>query len=209
MYLMNTGPSRLSIAAVLAAPLVYALFLAANALITIEDVTLVETENRILETITPSDPPSMEATERPKPKWLEATTPPAAERQAPPLVPTQGFGGVWTGEVPAEAGPVRIKFDVGAISTGPLDGRILTPVRPPAPSMPSGAVTRGISGECDVYFDVDIAGRPQNVVAKCTDNVFRSEAERAVRQAEFLPAIRNGRPVEQKNAVYPIVFNVN
>ena len=41
MISMNTGPYRLSLATLMAAPLVYGLFLAANALITVREVTLV------------------------------------------------------------------------------------------------------------------------------------------------------------------------
>lgn len=104
-----------------------------------------------------------------------------------------------------DIGPVTF----GALATSPIDARELVAVRPPAPAMPSAALARSVSGRCDVRFDVDTAGRPQGVSAQCTDNVFKAEAERAVRRAEFLPAIRNGQPVIQKNAVYPIEFQVN
>lgn len=74
--------------------------------------------------------------------------------------------------------------------------------------MPSAAMTRGISGSCDVIFDVDTRGRPFNIVAQCTDDLFAKEAARAVSKAEFLPKIRNGVAVEQRGAIYPIEFKM-
>ena len=53
MLTLNTGPSRLSLAAILAAPMVYGLFLVANALITVSDIRLDEKPQRALTTITP------------------------------------------------------------------------------------------------------------------------------------------------------------
>lgn len=208
MLTLNTGPSRLSLAALLAAPLVYGLFLAANMLITVTDVRLDETPQRVLTKVTPQ---------------MDVSGPVRVDRrlmsidpaQKPPPLPdfkaeTTGVGPVgpvWAGEAPGsfDIGPLSF----GAISTSPIDGRELVAVRAPVPSMPPGALSRGLSGSCDVFFDVDTAGRPQSILAKCTDNIFKAEAERAVRRAEFLPAIRNGQPVVQKNAIYPIEFKVN
>ncbi|MFN3313788.1 MAG: energy transducer TonB, partial [Hyphomonas sp.] len=109
-------------------------------------------------------------------------------------------------EAPPAPLPIALQPLIGA--TSPVQGRNLTPVRAPRPSIPAAAIARGISGTCDVVFDVDTSGRPQNVVATCTDEMFRAEAERSVRRAEFLPAIRNGQPVEQRDAVYPLEFVV-
>ncbi|PKP83005.1 MAG: energy transducer TonB [Alphaproteobacteria bacterium HGW-Alphaproteobacteria-18] len=208
MLALNNGPSRLSLAALLAAPLVYGLFLAANGLITVTDVRLDETPQRVLTKVTPQ----MDVT---GPVRVDRRLMPIDPAQKPPPLPdfkaeTTGVGPVgpvWSGEAPArfDIGPLTF----GAISTSPIDGRELVAVRDPLPTMPPGALSRGISGSCDVFFDVDTAGRPQNIAAKCTDNIFKAEAERAVRRAEFLPAIRNGQPVAQKNAIYPIEFTVN
>lgn len=207
MISMNTGPYRLSLATLMAAPLVYGLFLAANALITVREVNLVAGPQRVLEKVTPEIPEPGKPRTQPKPLPLEAAQkPPPPPRPAVAsegLVPT---GPVWSGEAPERFDIGNITF--GAISASPIDGRELVAVRPPVPTIPAAAISRGISGSCNVTFDVDTAGRPQNVAAQCTDNVFLAEAERAVRRAEFLPAIRNGQPVIQKNAVYPIKFIV-
>lgn len=207
MISMNTGPYRLTLATLMAAPLVYGLFLAANALITVREVNLVASPQRVLEKVTPQIPEPSKPNTKPKPLPLEvAPKPPPPPRPAVAsegLVPT---GPVWSGDTPEIFDIGKITF--GAISASPIDGRDLVAVRPPMPVIPPGAISRGISGSCNVSFDVDTAGRPQNISAQCTDNVFRAEAERAVRRAEFLPAIRNGQPVIQKNAVYPIEFIV-
>lgn len=208
MLTLNTGPSRLSLAAILAAPLVYSLFLAANALITIGDFSLDEKPQRILKTITPQIEATGEVRTKPKPLPLEvAQKPPPMDRADVQTGGIGPIGPVWAGETPGQFDIGKISF--GVISASPIDARELVAVRPPVLAMPQAAISRGISGSCDVYFDVDTAGRPQGVTAKCTDNVFKAEAERAVRRAEFLPAIRNGQPAVQKNAIYPIVFDVN
>jgi len=59
-----------------------------------------------------------------------------------------------------------------------------------------------------VVFDVDTRGRPFNLTAQCTDDIFRAEAIRSVSKAEFLPKIRNGAAIEQHGAIYPIAFEV-
>lgn len=191
----------------LAAPLVYALFLASNALISVTDLRLDEKPQRALFKVTPQLHTITEPRPSLKPVLLDAAVkPPPMEREK---VRTEGIdpaGQVWTGGLPAEFEPLKPVF--AAVSSSPIQARELVAVRAPLPVIPAAAASRGISGSCDVRFDVDTAGRPQNVSAQCTDNVFKTEAERSVRKAEFLPAIRNGLPVAQKNAVYPINFVV-
>jgi len=55
---------------------------------------------------------------------------------------------------------------------------------------------------------VDDRGKPYNVSATCTDNVFVREAERAVGNVEFAPKIIKGKPARRSNVVYPISFNL-
>lgn len=207
MLTLNTGPSRLALAALLAAPLVYGLFLAANSLIAVDYVDLDEKESRVLEAVTPqkTDPGGPRRAIRVV-QLDPAQKPPPPPTPGPPSLDIAPLGNLWGGGVPDTFGAGKI--DLQPVSAHPFDGRNLTPVRAPAPSIPAAAIHRGLSGSCDVHFDVDTAGRPQNVSAQCTDNIFKAEAERAVRRAEFLPAIRNGLPVEQKNAIYPIEFKV-
>ena len=82
------------------------------------------------------------------------------------------------------------------------------PIRPPVPSYPQRAWELGLSGSCDVRFDVDARGKPYNVVATCSDDIFKTEAERAVSRVEFAPQIVRGEAVERRNVVYPLDFNI-
>lgn len=89
-----------------------------------------------------------------------------------------------------------------------LPERDVQPIQSPAPQYPSRALERGLSGLCEVYFDVDSSGQPYNVQATCSKRIFKIEAEAAVSKAKFAPKIVNGLPVERTNVVYPIEFNI-
>ncbi|MFN7056279.1 TonB family protein [Hyphomonas sp.] len=203
----DTGSRRLALAAMLAAPLVYGLFLAANALIKVREIELAKGEQRALGIITPQMPDKLSGrTKQPPPVAHVVPKPPPMERTAPPQTGGLIFDTGWRGEAPPTPLPGGLQPMIGPVS--PVQVRNLTPVRAPAPVMPEAALRRGVSGSCEVRFDVDVSGRPQNVSALCTDEIFRSEAERAVRRSEFLPAIREGRPVAQTGAIYPLEFKV-
>ncbi|MBR9834458.1 MAG: TonB family protein, partial [Alphaproteobacteria bacterium] len=90
-----------------------------------------------------------------------------------------------------------------------ISDRDAQPIRPPLPTYPTRAAERGVEGSCDVRFDVDTRGRPYNVQATCTDNVFKREAERAVSRVEFAPKIVRGAAAERKNVVYPLEFKLS
>lgn len=203
---LDEAPSRLSLSMLLAAPLVYALFLMSSQLIKVDEVVLAPASTRILTPFKKHEETFLTPTEKiefPDVPLIEK--PPAPER--PQVSPVgEGLNYTWT---PPETGPVflgEIKPPVAVVT--PVAGRDITPVREPLPAMPSAAMTRGVSGSCDVTFDVDTRGRPFNVVAQCTDAIFAKEAARAVSKAEFLPKIRNGVAVEQHGAIYPIEFKV-
>lgn len=48
-------------------------------------------------------------------------------------------------------------------------------------------------GECAVRFDLNADGRAHNINADCSDKVFQSSAERAVRQTRFVPYTLEGQ----------------
>lgn len=77
---------------------------------------------------------------------------------------------------------------------------------PVEPIYPPQAVSLGIEGTCDVVFHVNALGEPYGVAARCTDPIFKQEAEHAVSKARFTPKIVRGQPVERRNVVYPIIF---
>jgi periplasmic protein TonB len=204
---LNEAPPRLSMAMLLAVPLVYLLFLGASWLVKVDEVVLAEKADRPLGTITPAE----KNVELPS-KALEIDTVVAAKPPPirPPAIETKGDVGGFTFEPPAidTSGLSRITPPSGAVT--PLTGRNIQVVRSPAPSIPAIAIERGISGSCDVFFDVDTRGRPFNLSARCTEDVFIREAIRSVGKAEFLPKINaQGIAVEQHGAIYPLVFEVN
>lgn len=201
---LNEAPPRLSMAMLLAVPLVYALFLGASLLIKVDDVTLPVVAERTLGTITPASEVILEPPETAAPLEL-ADRPPPPPR---PTIDTHGSAPTYVFEQP-EALFEDIGFKPPVVVVTAMIGRDIQVVRAPAPSMPSAATTRGISGSCDVLFDVDTRGRPFNLTAQCTDNLFKAEAIRSVSKAEFLPKIgKTGVAVEQHGAIYPIEFKV-
>jgi len=204
-HAFDAAPPRLTLAALLAVPLVYALFLGASLLIKVDEVVLVATPDRPIVSITPQEPDKLTPTTVKPPPLSVADKPPPPPR---PEVTTTGSAPGFTFAPPA--GDVTpIKFSPGPISVSPLAGRNIQVVRAPAPSMPAIAMTRGISGDCDVLFDVDTRGRPFNITATCTDDVFNAEAIRSVGKAEFLPKVNaQGIAVEQHGAIYPLEFRV-
>ncbi|MFN7164701.1 MAG: energy transducer TonB [Hyphomonas sp.] len=203
---LNEAPPRLSMAMLLALPLVYALFLGASWLIKVDEVTLPVIVDRPLGKITPADlktegfPAPLNA----RPLELVPQPPPPARDK----VSTAGDIPAYTYTAPEQPFDL-IGFKPPVVQVTSLAGRNIQVVRAPAPSMPALAMTRGISGSCDVLFDVDTRGRPFNLTAQCTDEIFRAEAIRAVSKAEFLPKVsQNGIAVEQHGAIYPIAFEV-
>jgi periplasmic protein TonB len=204
---LDRAPPRLSLSMLLAAPLVYALFLMASWLVKVDEVVLVAKPDRPLLRITPQEV-IIDTLHKP-PAKMELTVidkPPPPPR---PAIDTRGDVPVFTfGEPAAVFDRVGLKPPV--VSVTPLTGRNIKVIRAPAPSMPPIALARGISGSCDVLFDVDTRGRPFNLSAQCTDKVFEAEAIRSVSKAEFLPKINaQGIAAEQHGAIYPLVFEVN
>lgn len=205
-HTFEAAPPRLGLAALLAAPIVYLLFLGANALITVDNLVLTERTQRELTPITPAEPTALEP-EQMKP------LPPVLLDKPPPLprdkISTTGSAPVFDFAPPETGDLVTASFAPPAVDVSPVAGRNIQVVRAPAPSVPAIALARGLSGDCTVLFDVDRAGRPFNITAQCTDDVFRAEAIRAVSKAEFLPKVNaRGIPVEQHGAIYPLEFRV-
>ncbi|MBA4339343.1 MAG: energy transducer TonB [Hyphomonas sp.] len=204
---LNEASPRLSMAMLLALPLVYALFLAASWLIEVDDVTLPVMAERPLSKITPQSDDTLSDPVRSKLALTTVDKPPPPPR---PSVETRGSAPVFNFPAPDNSGFEISKIKPPAVQVTALAGRNIQVVRAPAPSVPSAAITRGISGSCDVLFDVDTRGRPFNLTAQCTDDIFRAEAIRAVSKAEFLPKVsQSGVAVEQQGAIYPIAFEVN
>ncbi len=206
--MLNNPFMRLLVGLVIAVPIVVILFLLMSALISVDEIELPEGETRVLAAITPQKQDSEVRTRsRSQPKRIDAA-------QKPPPPPKQSATKSSINlPTPKIDGGVPQNVDFGRMSSLAIDpvavsDRDAQPIRPPTPSFPQRAAERGISGTCDVRFDVDTRGKPYNVSATCSDNVFKSEAERAVSRVEFAPKIVRGQAVERRNVVYPLEFNI-
>jgi protein TonB len=199
---------RLGVGVPLALIVTYLLFQLMRVLISQDYIEPDAEEIRVIERITPQeDAQEINRRARAKPRRLNS-----ADKPPPPPklsttksqidLPTPNIQGAAPSEL--NVGPMSgFSFDPIAISD-----RDAQPVRPPVPSYPSRAAERGVEGSCEVRFDVDVRGRPYNVEATCTDNVFRREAIRAVSRVEFAPKIIRGKPAERRNVVYPLEFKL-
>jgi protein TonB len=90
----------------------------------------------------------------------------------------------------------------------PYFDKNLRPIQHPIPVYPRKAASMGLEGFCDVSLSVTPRGDPFNVQAECTDRVFESAAERAVKKSKFTPKIVDGTPVTVVGVVYPLEFRL-
>ena len=82
------------------------------------------------------------------------------------------------------------------------------PLQAPRPTTPYCAVKYGLSGTCEVIFDVSAEGIPINLDPFCSDSIFNKEVVRAVSAVRFAPATIDGVPVEYPGVIYPINFEI-
>ena len=198
---------RLAATCAPAAGVTFALFLVMGGLIATDFTPAEATEVYEITSIIPEEPELIEPLTQVRVEPLEALSAPP-----PPPAITINKGDVdlptptITGTPPAEIGSIRVQtLDVRPVA---ISNRDATPIRPPVVTYPVRALTQGMEGECQVDFDVDVRGRPYNINADCTNNVFKREAERAISKVEFAPKIQDGKSVERTNVVYPLVFSL-
>lgn len=78
----------------------------------------------------------------------------------------------------------------------------------PKPVYPPEAASARVSAACEVTFDLDAEGIPQNKVARCTDPRFEASAAE-LPSATFEPMrTASGTPVEAKGIVFPLLYCV-
>ncbi len=207
--MFGSSPIRLAVGIPLAAIVTYVLFTIMRVLIGQEFEEPDLEEARVIERITPQeDDQQINRRARSKPNRLNN-----ADKPPPPpkLSASKQDIDLPTPNIQGQA-PTELKFDrMQNLAFDPvaISDRDAQPIRPPVPTYPNRAAERGIEGSCDVRFDVDTRGRPYNVEADCTDNVFRREAVRAVSRVEFAPKIIRGQAAERRNVVYPLEFKLD
>ena len=206
--MFNSPLGRFLISFAIAAPIAILIFLFMSMLIAVNEISLEAKETRVLSAITPqANDSDVRTRQRAKPQRIDsAAKPPPPPKQSA----TKSSINLPT---PKIDGAVPTGLDLGKMKSLAIDpvavsDRDAQPIRPPTPSYPQRAQERGLSGSCDVRFDVDTRGKPYNIAATCTESVFKSEAERAVSRVEFAPKIVRGKAVERRNVVYPLEFNI-
>ena len=206
--MFNTPIGRFLVSAVIAAPIALLIFLAMNLLISVNEISIDAKETRVLSAITPqANDSDIRTRQRAKPQRIDSSAKP------PPPPKQSATKSSINLPTPKIEGAVPQNLDLGRMKSLAIDpvavsDRDAQPIRPPTPSYPQRAQERGLSGNCDVRFDVDTRGKPYNIAATCSDAVFKSEAERAVSRVEFAPKIVRGKAVERRNVVYPLEFNI-
>jgi len=199
---------RLGIGVPLAAIVTYGLFTLMYTLINQEWQEPEETEQRVIERITPAEENTeIQRRARSKPRRIAS-----ADKPPPPpkLSTSKSNIDLPTPSIQGSA-PTELNIErMGSLAIDPvaINDRDAQPIRPPVPTYPTRAAERGTEGSCDVRFDVDTRGRPYNIQADCTDNIFKREAERAVSRVEFAPKIIRGKAAERRNVVYPLEFRL-
>ena len=206
---MFTNPlTRLLVGVAIAIPIVYLLFIVMSQLISVKEVNLEKGEQRVLTAITPQQQDSEVRTrQRSKPKRIDSA------KKPPPPPKVSATKSNINLPTPQIEGAAPTELNLGrmqslAIDPVAISDRDAQPIRPPVPTYPQRAAERGIEGSCEVRFDVDARGKPYNIQATCSDNVFKREAERAVGRVEFAPKIVRGKAAERRNVVYPLEFKL-
>ncbi|MEO1662864.1 MAG: TonB family protein [Pseudomonadota bacterium] len=78
----------------------------------------------------------------------------------------------------------------------------------PVPNYPSSAASRGLEGNCEVYFDVDTDGKPVNVEPICTHRYFKRSARKALSDVRFKPLNIDGVDYPMTSIVYPLEYRL-
>ncbi|WP_163932435.1 energy transducer TonB [Paraferrimonas sp. SM1919] len=86
-----------------------------------------------------------------------------------------------------------------------------TPVFRIEPQYPIKALSRGIEGYVDLYFDVDQLGQTHNirVIAAKPKRVFDSAAIKALKKWRYQPQMIEGKPIAQSGLQVRLEFNLN
>ncbi len=206
--MFNNAFLRIFIGFPIAAAIIYSLFIFMGHLISADFVKPEIDEARTIERITPEQGgDDVQTRSRSKPQRMKS-----ANKPPPPPKITASKSDV---DLPSAqlqgAAPAELKFErvqsIDIVTVVIID-RDAQPISKPLATYPSRAVENNMEGTCDVSFDVDVRGKPYNVTAVCTNNIFKREAERAVARSEFAPKIVRGQALERKNVVYPMEFNL-
>lgn len=104
-----------------------------------------------------------------------------------------------------ESRPQRLALGLSPVSDGKeFEWKDFT--RPPKPDYPISALRQKRQSHCDILFDVDAKGVPENLGAICTYEEFVPYALKAVRNMRVRPFEFDGKSVAVPGVIYPINF---
>ena len=93
----------------------------------------------------------------------------------------------------------------GPVTTEVVD-RNAQPISPPVPTYPAAAASTGREAKCEVMFDVNNAGAPEEILTACSSPEFNASAFSAASGLRFTPKVVDGRNVRRLNVVYPLLY---
>ena len=88
----------------------------------------------------------------------------------------------------------------------PEEKRDWVQTRLPKPEYPQTALGRGVSGFCDVVFDISVDGKPENVQPYCSSNLILNSARRSMSRVRFEHIWDTPQPVQ--GVLYPLEYSV-
>lgn len=200
---------RFAVVAIPAGAMTLALFAAMQNLVQVDEFSAPDQRvyelSQYLDHGRPDDPPvPFQKPPRPKPIDPPPMADPIVKTVANPNLPMTGYKGA----APAVYGGPDMRSIMPTRTTSIID-RTIQPITQPIPVYPDAAARRGITGVCDVHLSVSPQGEPFSINAKCSDQVFKRAAEKAVSKVKFAPQIRDGLPVTVTGVVYPIEFRMD
>lgn len=86
------------------------------------------------------------------------------------------------------------------------DAAYLSPAYHPRPEYPFTAVVEGKQGLCEVYSKIGVDGVPTDIIAACSDDVFKSAAEASFAKTRFRPWVFEGYAITRYNVIMPVSF---
>ncbi|NCP64802.1 MAG: energy transducer TonB [Paraglaciecola sp.] len=195
---------KLTMSALLAALITFALFVLMQALIASNDVPLITSQASPQITLL-ADFKEIPTTERqplkPKP------TPQPIPKVSVPLQQTPNDDSVITRYVP------EVRVNAGEIAIEPQfqNGGMATPAVRMEPRYPAEAARNGVEGWVKLQFSIDALGQVQHiqVVDAQPKRVFDSEARRALAKWKYKPQIVAGKAQAQDGMMVVLDFKLN
>ena len=81
-------------------------------------------------------------------------------------------------------------------------------VKWPKPEYPRAGLRRRLDGNCEVTFNVSTDGKPKNIKAECSDDIFINSAKKAMKGVRYEPLTIDGVVYEMTEITYPLEYTI-